>query len=145
MHFKEGQTYKITNVKASDRIIDLSGGDNKSLIGYQDKNGPNQRWILEKAQDNAEWWLIKSAGSGKYINLDEGKEARDGVPLIAGDKRFAWDIKPDTEHKDHYRFFVPNTEFNFDLADHGSEVEGSKVQLWSKTRGKGQTWILSTD
>lgn len=61
------------------------------------------QWILEKAQDNAEWWLIKSAGSGKYINL-EGGSAGNGVALIAGDERFAWDIKPDPEHGDKLRY-----------------------------------------
>lgn len=65
------------------------------------------QWILEKAQENAEWWLIKSAGSGKYINLNDGSEAQDGVPLIAGDKQFAWDIRPDDEHKDHLRYDTP--------------------------------------
>ncbi|KZP23986.1 carbohydrate-binding module family 13 protein [Athelia psychrophila] len=144
MSIQEGQIYKITNVKAPDRIIDLSGGDNRSLIGYEDKNGPNQRWIFERAQDNAEWWLIKSAGSGQYINLDGGSPG-DGVALVAGEDRVAWDVQPDPEHEDKLRFFVPNTEFNFDLADHGSEVEGSKVQLWSKTRGKGQTWTVTPE
>jgi hypothetical protein len=40
------------------------------------------------------------------------------------------------------RIFVPNDPFNFDLAEHGSSVPGTKVQLWSKTTGQNQTWNI---
>jgi len=133
---QSGETYKILNVKGR-TIVDLSGGDNKSIIGYDDHGGPNQQWTFENTGSG---WTIRSAGSGKYIGI-EG-DPNDGTPLIAVDEPVVWDIWPDERDNSHFRIFAPNTTKNFDLSDHGSSTPGTKVQLWDKTPGKGQTWII---
>ncbi|KAF7986861.1 hypothetical protein HWV62_12590 [Athelia sp. TMB] len=132
-----GQRYKFTNVKGG-TILDLSGGDNRSLIGYEDHGGDNQRWILENGNDNQ--WFIKNAQSGQYINVDG--QPQNGAALIVGGDQFVWNIWPDERDQSHFRIFDPNTDLNFDLADHGNPTPGTKVQLWDKTPGKGQTWII---
>ena len=39
------------------------------------------------------------------------------------------------------RLFVPNTQFNLDLSDHGSATPGTHVVVWTKwSPGKCQTW-----
>jgi len=83
---------------------------------------------------------IKSAGSGKYIGIEGNAE--DGTPLVAVDNAYVWNIWPDERDNSHFRIFAPNTNKNFDLSDHGSSTPGTKVQLWDKTPGKGQTWII---
>jgi hypothetical protein len=114
------------------------------------------QWTFE---NNGSGWTIKSAGSGKFIGI-EG-DANDGTPLVAVDNAFVWDIWPDERDNSHFRcvasiatalceliggaisrIFAPNTGKNFDLSDHGSSTPGTKVQLWDKTPGKGQTWII---
>ena len=37
-----GQTYRLVNLKAGN-VLDLSGGDNKSIIGYEWHGGDNQK------------------------------------------------------------------------------------------------------
>jgi len=134
VHIQSGGTYQIVNVK-SETTLDLSGGDNKSIIGYGWHNGDNQKWIFE----NNGSWTIKSAGSGQYLAV-EGDPNRDGVPIIAASDPFQWDIWPDEKEPDHYRIFAPGTEKNFDLSDHGNVAPGTIIQLWQKTPGKNQTW-----
>ncbi|KAI0263606.1 hypothetical protein BC834DRAFT_844475 [Gloeopeniophorella convolvens] len=90
MSLSPGQ-YKLTNAK-SETTFDLSGGDNRSIIGYSFHDGENQKWQFEQQSDGQ--WLIRSAGSGKYIAFDG--EAKDGAPIVAVDEPSQrWDIWPE--------------------------------------------------
>ncbi|EGN97615.1 carbohydrate-binding module family 13 protein [Serpula lacrymans var. lacrymans S7.3] len=134
---RSGQIYKCTNVKGG-TTMDLSGGDNKSIIGYGFHSGPNQAWIFDQASDNG--WTIKSVGSGKYLGIEESP--RDGLPVVAVSERFEWYIFPDEEDMTVYRIYVPNTPFNLDLSDHGNPTPGTTVTLWGKWNGRNQCWRI---
>ncbi|KII84906.1 carbohydrate-binding module family 13 protein [Plicaturopsis crispa FD-325 SS-3] len=134
MSIQSGQTYVLTNVKGG-TALDLSGGDNKSLIGFQNHGGGNQQWQL--SQENS-GWVFRNVGTGKYLGV-EGR-ADDGVPVVAVDSPFIWNIWPDEKDGSVYRVFVPNTAYNIDLSDHGNSEPGTKVTLWWKWEGTNQTW-----
>jgi len=129
-------TYKITNVKAGN-VVDLSGFDNKSIIGYPDHGGSNQRWTLEWTSGS---WAIKSAGLGTYIGLDGA--AANGTKLVAVSDVVTWDIWFDEVNPSNYRFFVHNTIQNWDLTDYGNSTPGNPIQTWAEWKGIHQTWMI---
>ncbi|KAF7986859.1 hypothetical protein HWV62_12586 [Athelia sp. TMB] len=139
VQLQSGQIYKFTNV-VGETVIDLSGGDNRSIIGYGDHNGPNQRWIFDKTDSG---WTIKSAGSGQFLGLD--REPENGVQVVAIGTPFSWEIKEDSEDKSVYRVFVPGTKYNLDLADHGNKTPGTPVTVWGHWHGKNQTWRIAAE
>ncbi|KAI0263604.1 ricin B lectin domain-containing protein [Gloeopeniophorella convolvens] len=97
--------YKLTNAK-SGTVFDLSGGDNRSIIGYDYHGGENQKWQLEQQTDGQ--WLIRSAGSGKYIAFDG--EAKDGAPVVAIDESSQrWDIWPEQGVSQGFRHGTKST------------------------------------
>ncbi|KZT30065.1 carbohydrate-binding module family 13 protein [Neolentinus lepideus HHB14362 ss-1] len=132
---QSGATYKIVNAKAGN-VMDLSGGDDKSIIGYDFHDGVNQKWVIEQQGDGA--WTFRSAGSGQYIAI-EGV-AQDGAPLVVQNEPFQWDVWPDEDDPSTFRVFIPNTRQNWDLSDHGNATPGTKVTLWDKWDGENQKW-----
>ncbi|CAL1702567.1 unnamed protein product [Somion occarium] len=135
MSIEEGHKYRLVNAK-SGTTLDLSGGDNKSLIGYDWHGGENQKWILERQGSG---WTFKNAASGLYFSVEGNAE--DGSPVTASENPTQWDIWPDEEDGSVYRIFLPNTRFNIDLADHGNPTPGTLVTLWNKWHpGVNQCW-----
>jgi len=134
---QSGGLYKFINAKGG-TVIDLSGGDNRSIIGYPETGGPNQAWVFEQTSDGP--WTIRSVSSGKFLGV-EGNYC-DGVQVVAVDSPFRWDIWPDEQNPGHYRFFVPNTQFVLDLADHGNPTPGTPVTLWTQWEGTNQSWSV---
>ncbi|KAL0948452.1 hypothetical protein HGRIS_011025 [Hohenbuehelia grisea] len=129
-----GGTYIFVNAKAGN-CLDLSGGDNFSIIGYDNHGGDNQKWRLES---DGSGWHIQNVGTGKYLAVDGF--AGDGTPVIARDEPFTWDIWPDEEDGNLNRIFVPNTRQNIDLSDHGNPTPGQPITLWDKWEGRNQCW-----
>ncbi|KAI0270586.1 carbohydrate-binding module family 13 protein [Gloeopeniophorella convolvens] len=132
--------YVLTNAK-SDTTFDLSGGDNRSVIGYSYHGGDNQKWILIQVSDGQ--WLIRNVGDGKSLAF-EG-DARDGAPVVASEDGIAWDIWPDEAgNPDEFRICVHDTRFCVDLSDHGNPTPGTPVTLWwSYPEGRNQVWRFS--
>jgi hypothetical protein len=102
MSIESGQRYKITNEQAK-LVVDLSGQDNKSVIGWESHGGENQqvitfnidisitctsydcdtlKWILKK-QDNGQW-TIQSVRAQKYLGFENSPG--NGTPLVGLDK-----------------------------------------------------------
>ncbi|KAJ8693685.1 hypothetical protein PTI98_008660 [Pleurotus ostreatus] len=125
-------------VKTIDQHADLSGGDNKSIIGYSDHNGANQTW---EALPGGNGWIFKNVATGQYLGING--LARDGTPVEGIHPPFEWHVKNDEGHPDTVRLFVPNTLFNMDLSDNGNATAGTKIQVWNKwTPGVNQCWRL---
>ncbi|PIL34509.1 hypothetical protein GSI_03286 [Ganoderma sinense ZZ0214-1] len=138
--FEHGRTYKLVNAKAGN-VLDLSGSDNRSLIGYGWHGGHNQQWHLHHEDGG---WVLRNRETGRYLGI-EG-EARDGTPVIAVEEPFRWHIVADEEDTSTFRLFVPNTHYNLDLSDHGNPTPGTPVTLWGKWHpGKNQTWRFEED
>ncbi len=113
MSIKSGQCYKIANEQTK-LVVDLSGGNNKFIIGYNFHGAVNQQvttfaswitcasynhdtfqWIIEK-QVNGQY-TIRSVEHRKYLGVE--KTPDNGARLAGLDKPQFWDIEilPDSE------------------------------------------------
>ncbi|CAE7127000.1 unnamed protein product [Rhizoctonia solani] len=122
--------------------LDLSGGDGTSIISFPWHGGDNQKWEFIPA-DNGHYH-IRNAQQGKYITFPD--EPNDGKQVIATDGPREWEVRlghegvNDKDEQVSVRIFVPGTEQNLDLTNHGDITPGNPVQLWSRTPGQGQAW-----
>ncbi|CAE6449969.1 unnamed protein product [Rhizoctonia solani] len=165
MSFQEG-TYYLINVKHAKQYItrdkgesfeaedahkvghqvaamDLSGGDNQSIIAFGWHGGDNQKWEFIPAGNGN--YHIKNAVQDKYITFPD--EPNDGKQVIATDGPREWEVRVGEEgHDDRenerksIRIFVPGTNQNLDLTNHGDITPGNPVQLWEQTPGQNQAW-----
>ncbi|KAG1728372.1 carbohydrate-binding module family 13 protein [Suillus paluster] len=133
--------YTLRNCKGG-TVLDLSGGDDRSIIGYHDHNGPNQAWIFEqRGHGEDHGWFIKSVGSGQFLGF-EG-ELRDGVQVIATSSPAKWDVRDsDVPGVQGIRILAHRTNFSVDLSDNGNPTEGTKVELWGSWEAANQIWAL---
>ncbi|KAI9566639.1 carbohydrate-binding module family 13 protein [Boletus coccyginus] len=131
--------YSLTNVKGG-TCIDLSGGDNVSIIGYGYHQGPNQSWIFENAGSDKTFYL-KSKGSGQYLST--AGEPSDGQKVVAAGSPYAWYVEDEQGVDSGVRLLpASNTNFSVDLSDHGNSEPGTPVQLWGRWGGENQVWRL---
>jgi len=137
MSVTAGGTYYLINKKAGN-ALDLSGGDNVSIIGYGLHDGDNQKWRL--AGDGS-GWTLQNASTGKWLSIEGSIEsANNGTRVVAGSTQFAWDIWPDENDSSVHRLFIHGTRLNIDLSDHGNTTPGTPVILWGKWAGDNQCW-----
>ncbi|GAW02756.1 carbohydrate-binding module family 13 protein [Lentinula edodes] len=129
MSIRSGNTYKIYNGK-SGTILDLSGTDGRTISGFSDNGGDNQKWQLEQGQGGH--WTFRNAASGQYLGV--GGPFEDGAPLVSVNEPVRWDIYPDDEDSSVFRIYVPGapTALNIDLSDHGNPTPGTIVTLCTK-------------
>lgn len=122
--------------------IDLSGGDEQSVIAFGWHGGDNQKWKFEDSGNGL--YHIQNVKYGKYLTFPD--EPNDGKQVIATDGPREWEVRVGREgenQKDQHesiRIFVPGTNQNLDLTNHGDITPGNPVQLWARTPGKGQAW-----
>ena len=147
-------TYEITNAK-SHTVVDLSGSDNKNIIGYTPNNGANQRWRLRNV--GGDYYTVQSVATNTYITF-EG-EPENGRRLTAGEDAQRWRVEvanasihsyrcvrhskssrhcADTD----FRLSYPGTRFTFDLSDYGNANDGTAITLWEQSDGNHQTWLF---
>ncbi|KAF9467503.1 ricin B-like lectin [Collybia nuda] len=131
---QSGQTYIITNAK-SGTVVDLSGEDNKSIIGFPKHGGTNQRWTLNWTGKS---WTFRSVSSEMYLGLNGSPS--DGTKLVAVTTPVEWHIWHDEVDPSTYRIFVPFTTFNMDLYAQGSAAPGTPITTWYTWKGIHQTW-----
>ncbi|KAG1750684.1 hypothetical protein EDD22DRAFT_916284 [Suillus occidentalis] len=101
--------------------MDLSGGNNYSIIGYHDHNGPNQAWIFQQ-EDNG--WFIKSVGADKYLGIEgDAEDAGNGTKVVASSTPLQ------VGRVSGIRILLHVKKFSVDL-------------LWSRWHGANQIWAL---
>lgn len=88
MSIKSGQRYKITNEKTK-LVVDLSGENDKSIIGWKSHGGKNQQWITEEQDDGQ--WTIRSVRAQKYLGFEGTPD--NGTRLVGLAKPQLWDIE----------------------------------------------------
>ncbi|KAI0699026.1 carbohydrate-binding module family 13 protein [Cytidiella melzeri] len=133
-----GSIYKFVNAKAGN-VMDLSGSDNRSCIGYDWHGGDNQKWRLEKLRDGP-GWVVQNVRHGGYLSITENLV--DGVSVVCSSDPTQWDIQTDEQDSSVYRLNVLNTRMSLDLADHGNPTPGTAVTLWGQWEGRNQCWRL---
>lgn len=137
---QSGGIYALTNVKAQNSCLDLSGGDNYSIIGFRYHGGHNQAWIFDRQYNGN--YLIKSVGFELYLNI-EG-EPRDGARVVVKSTPFEWRVEDQPGFRQAIRLFVPGTNQNVDLSDYGNPAPGAPVTLWGKWQGEHQVWRVES-
>ncbi|KAG2122727.1 carbohydrate-binding module family 13 protein [Suillus clintonianus] len=141
---QNGRAYTLKNCQAG-TVMDLSGGNNYSIIGYHNNGGLNQLWIFQHIRHgDQQGWYIKSAGSDKYLSIEGGiDDAGNGTKVVAveSESPFLWDVKDsDIEGVEGLRILVHGKKFSVDLSDNGNATEGTPVQLWTRWHGRNQIW-----
>ncbi|KAF8264538.1 hypothetical protein EI94DRAFT_1703163 [Lactarius quietus] len=129
MSIKSGQRYKITNEQAR-LVVDLSGADSKSIIGWTSHGGANQQWITEEHR------------ASEYIGL--ANTPKNGTALVALDEPQLWDIKivdSSDYAKTSVKLCIRNTTMVADFPLY-KLVVGTGIQLWADWNGKNQIWVL---
>ncbi|TFK38582.1 ricin B lectin domain-containing protein [Crucibulum laeve] len=142
MGLESGEEYRIINAKSRDTALDLSGDDDRSVIGWSKHDGDNQKWRL---QQHGHHWAIQNVARNKFLVLDGSYQ--DGAPIVAVDGwEFQWDIQAVEEDENIYRIVVPESaaQLNVDLSDNGNSDNGTPVQAWGQwpEGGEHQTWIF---
>jgi len=134
-----GGTYYITNAKGG-TVIDLSGTDNHSIIGWPYHNGLNQQWKLTWV--GAIGWTFQNVATNLYLGVQSGT-LTNGTLLVGVNQPTGWDIWHDSVDPTTYRIFVPGAKppgLNLDLANYGVSTPGDPIQLWEQWSGNHQTW-----
>ncbi|KAL5501241.1 hypothetical protein ACEPAH_9628 [Sanghuangporus vaninii] len=129
-------TYKLINVKAG-TALDLSGGDNRTIIGFEDTGGDNQKWTISEP-DSDDNQTIYCQAKNLYLAIEDAPN--DWTRVIASSSPDKWAIRRDSNDSSVWRVFFPGTGFNFDLANHGDPTPGTVIHLWSATDGQNQLW-----
>ncbi|PCH34833.1 carbohydrate-binding module family 13 protein [Wolfiporia cocos MD-104 SS10] len=129
-------TYVLLNARGG-TALDLSGADQRTLIGFPAHMGQNQQWEF---LPSGRGYTIRSACHslcGLYLSVEQ---VCDDAQVIASPFPASWNVQLD-EKDGSMRISWPNTDFVIDLADGGSATPGTKVQL---TRAKSgelcQSW-----
>ncbi|KAJ8597208.1 hypothetical protein M405DRAFT_585995 [Rhizopogon salebrosus TDB-379] len=106
---RDQQTYALTNCQGG-TVLDLSGTDHYSIIGYQYHSGTNQQWTFVRA-DNL--WYIMSYGSGQYLGIEgDISNAQNGTKVVA----VTWGVEDsDISGIQGIRVLVHGTNFSLDL------------------------------
>ncbi|KAI9448744.1 hypothetical protein BJY52DRAFT_1156294 [Lactarius psammicola] len=113
MSIKSGQRYKITNEQTK-LVIDLSGVNFKSVIGYNFHGGENQQWITER-QANGQW-TIRSVEPSKYLGVETTPD--NGTRLVGLDRPQFWDIEMLSDCKDPTKPSVKYVFLTYPIGDH---------------------------
>ncbi|KAH9161592.1 ricin B-like lectin [Lactarius sanguifluus] len=141
MSIQSGKRYKITN-KESRLVVDLSGADNRSILGYAYHGGGNQQWIIDR-QDNDQW-TIRSADHHKYLGVETTPE--NGIQLVGLNEPQSWNIEilPFSGEAGPVVKLGQWRHGTFFVADFPLERQGNHgaIQLWTAWGGENQSWIL---
>ncbi|PPQ69126.1 hypothetical protein CVT26_003574 [Gymnopilus dilepis] len=130
--------YVIVNKKTK-TVLDLSGQDQKSIIGWSYHAGANQQWRLIGGNDGL--FLIKSVSSGKYLRPLNG-ETKESQPLVAGNEPYGWDIKIDAQAQPGIRICAHNSDLVADLWGASANL-GTEIKLFKAWYpGENQVWVL---
>ncbi|KAH9475083.1 hypothetical protein JR316_0012189 [Psilocybe cubensis] len=97
--------YRIEHAQSHDKVIDLSGYDGVTILGWEKHGGENQKWEFERLGPG---YSIKSVFNGTCITLKIGTV--DGVSLTASKFPVSWELEAD------------GSDFVFDLGSNTNEV-----------------------
>ncbi|OAX32521.1 carbohydrate-binding module family 13 protein [Rhizopogon vinicolor AM-OR11-026] len=140
---QDQHTYTLTNCRGG-TVLDLSGADNRSIIGFYANGGSNQSWIFLRDHSGGNNWYIKSARSGQFLGMEGHIDnIRNGTRVIAVSSPFRWNIEDSgIAGVRGIRILAHGTDFSVELSDHGNWAEGRKVELCGRWTGPNQIWAV---
>ncbi|KAI0796421.1 hypothetical protein BC629DRAFT_1505456 [Irpex lacteus] len=101
--------YLLVNVY-NNKVMDLSGNDNKSVSTFPLHGGPNQQWRIEHL---GEGYSIRSISSGKYLTSEEC--VCDGAAVVANGFPVSWNLSSALDSSDIYIHW-PSQQFQVAVA-----------------------------
>ncbi|KAF8338534.1 carbohydrate-binding module family 13 protein [Amanita rubescens] len=128
-------TYNIINVE-SGTVMDQSGTDHVSIIGWPANGGDNQQWDVQPTS-NGNYYAIKNVYFGTYLGY---RKLILGANAIGVEFPIPWALFPDEQDPTTYRFFVPKSDLNLEVARHGSDKPGTPIVIASQIPEPNQTW-----
>ncbi|KAI4527731.1 hypothetical protein K525DRAFT_283430 [Schizophyllum commune Loenen D] len=115
-------TYTIRN-EAIDQVLDLSGADHKTCIGYLAHGGENQRWIIDRLGAG---YTIQNARSKTYMTVDAS--LANGTTIVGSAFPVAWDIQLGNAG---WTIGWPNSRYFLELDYHADpNPQAAELQLW---------------
>ncbi|KAH8109618.1 ricin B lectin domain-containing protein [Phellopilus nigrolimitatus] len=133
-------TYTFVNGVANS-ALDLSGGDSRSIIGFNVHGQGNQQWIIGERDGNNNQTIESAASRGLFLGIEAAPANYTHVLALQSPTK--WAIRRDGENPSVWRVFFPGTGFGFDLSNNGDETPGTVIHLWEATAGKNQTWKIN--
>ncbi|KAI9068936.1 carbohydrate-binding module family 13 protein [Trametes sanguinea] len=130
-------TYVLLNAR-SGTAVDMSGADNKTLIGYPMHGGPNQQWEFIPSGHGYVIRCVRRSKEGHPLYLTTDGGVHEHAAVVASPYPVSWNVE---QTEDGIRISWPNTDLVFDLADWGSKTPGTKIQLMHLKPGEPcQLW-----
>ncbi|KAF5357874.1 hypothetical protein D9756_001222 [Leucocoprinus leucothites] len=118
--------YKIRHTFFDDNVLDLSGADHVSVLGWTESGSENQQWSLTHEESNL--YGIRSVISGKYAAVS-GKP-RNGAPIEVTDTLFLWEVGQENDPHG-------GEVYTLDLGGPQEDVE-----VWVEGEDRHQCWRL---
>ncbi|KAK6522847.1 hypothetical protein TWF281_002278 [Arthrobotrys megalospora] len=156
MQLNEGGKYRLINVEGGS-VLDLSKTDDISIIGWENNEGDNQKWILGKNREGQ--WTFQNVerptiylGVTSFPGVPNSAILKEGTRLSGVPEKVGWDIWPDDNDPVYLRISRPAgvmPELNVDLAN-GKPKNGTPIVLWTmkpnvdKKVKKNQLWIFQS-
>ncbi|KAI8977801.1 ricin B lectin domain-containing protein [Trametes punicea] len=130
-------TYVLLNAR-SGTALDMSGADDKTLIGWPMHGGPNQQWEFIPSGPGYVIRCVRRSKDGHPLYLTTEDGLHEQAAIVASPYPVSWNVE---QTDDGIRISWPNTDFVFDLADWGSNTRGTKIQLMHLRPGEPcQLW-----
>jgi len=126
--------YKIENASIPDCVIDLSGVDNKTIIGFSAHGWENQQWEISPLGAG---YSIRSVHTGNYVTIESG--LANGTTVVANPYPVSWVFDASDCKEDVWKIGWPNNALLFAMDKSGSRhillqsddsLSGSCDSLW---------------
>ncbi|KAH8105195.1 ricin B lectin domain-containing protein [Cristinia sonorae] len=134
MALKTGASYVIVN-KLTGFVVDLSAGDNKSVILFDLNGDSNQQWVAKKV---GSFWTFQSKATGSYLGVAGEPVAQSLV--VASKDAVRWTVEPDPTCAEFSRIIHGSTNFSLDIQEKDEAVPGTKVILGEYVAEGQQSW-----
>ncbi|KAI0354430.1 hypothetical protein OH77DRAFT_1426006 [Trametes cingulata] len=130
-------TYVLLNARGG-TAVDMSGADNKTLIGWPMHGGPNQQWEFIPSGHGYVIRCVRRSKEGHPLYLTTEAGVGEHIAIVASTYPVSWNVE---QTEDGIKISWPNTDLVFTLADSGSKNPGTKIQLMRlKSGDPSQLW-----
>ncbi|KAG6916397.1 hypothetical protein DXG01_007026 [Tephrocybe rancida] len=125
------EVFIFKNAGYENRVLDLSRTDNKTVLGWEENGGGNQKWRLQKHPNNT---FIFQDLDGNYLGEDIGRDR----PVGVADSIVAVGFRVESAGRDLFKIAVFSHNLVFDLGEDKivrlRPANGSQTQLWKRER-----------
>ncbi|KAI0370736.1 hypothetical protein BV20DRAFT_943443 [Pilatotrama ljubarskyi] len=135
-------TYVLLNARGG-TAVDMSGADNKTLIGWPMHGGPNQQWEFIPSGHGYLIRCVRRSKEGHPLYLTTEQGVGEHVAIVASPYPVSWNVEQTEDGIRYINRLIswPNTDLVFSLAASGSKNPGTKIHLMRlKVNDPSQLW-----